>query len=104
MEYRLTPRARDDLISIANYTQQQWGTEQRNAYLIKLEQRFSWLAEYPRLGTHRPDSNKGYFCFPEGQHLVFYLIKGKVIYIIGIPHKEMDVVDYFISGDPNREP
>ena len=45
--YRVTPRARDDINDIGRYTQQKWGKLQRNKYLKQLEQRFDWLAENP---------------------------------------------------------
>ena len=44
---------------------------------------------------HRRDIADGYYCFPEGSHLIFYLIGKDVIDIIGVPHKQMDVLGYF---------
>lgn len=94
-KYRITPRARDDLKNIGRYTERTWGKIQRNVYLKEIEKRFQWLAENPLLGRHRIDISEGYYCFPQGQHVVFYLIGNDVIDIIGIPHKEMDTVNYF---------
>ena len=48
---------------------------------------------------HRPDSADGYYCFPQGSHLIFYLIGKDVIDIIGVPHKQMDVPSYFGEVD-----
>lgn len=95
-KYRITPRVRDDLKNIGRYTEQQWGKTQRNNYLEQLEKRFQWLADHPLLGRHRNDVNEGYYSFPEGQHVVFYLISRDAIDIIGIPHKEMDIISYFL--------
>ena len=39
--------------------------------------------------------NEGYYCFPEGQHLIFYPIHKHRIDVIGVPHKAMDILDYF---------
>ena len=72
------------------------GQTQRNTYLRALEKRFSWLGENPQLGKHRPDVAEGYYSFPQGEHVVFYLIGDKGIDIIGIPHKEMDIITYFL--------
>lgn len=94
--YRITPRARDDLKNIGRYTERQWGKSQRDAYLRDFEIRFRWLAENPRLGKHRSDVTEGYYSYPQGQHVVFYLIGQSSIEIIGIPHKEMDIVTYFL--------
>lgn len=93
--YRLTPRAYGDLKSIARYTRQRWSDAQRVLYLNDLVNRFVWLAENPRAGKHRPDVGEGCYCFPQGAHLVFYLIQADGIDIIGVPHKQMDVLQYF---------
>ena len=94
--FRVTLRAQEDLKNIGRYTEQQWGKPQRNIYLKALEKRFYWLAENPHLGKHRPDVAEGYFSFPQGAHVVFYLIGDKGIDTIGIPHKEMDIITYFL--------
>ena len=94
---RVTPRAQDDLKNIGRYTERQWGKRQRNTYLKALEKRFGWLAENPQLGKHRKDVAEGYYSFPQGEHVVFYLIGDEAIDIIGIPHKEMDIITYFLA-------
>ena len=66
-KYRVTPRAEEDLKSIGRYTH----------------------------GRHRTDITEGYYSFPEGQHIVFYLCSHDGIDIIGIPHKDMDILSYF---------
>jgi toxin ParE1/3/4 len=82
--YRVTLAARNDLNNIGRYTLLKWGKAQRNIYLKNLETRFAWLADHPLLGKHRTDINEGFYSFPpEG------------IDIIGIPHKEMDILSYF---------
>jgi toxin ParE1/3/4 len=93
--YRITPRARDDIKNIGCYTLQQWGKNQRNLYLKSIEARFEWLAENPLLGKHRSDIQDGFYSFPQGEHVVFYLIRSEGIDIIGVPHKEMDILSYF---------
>ena len=93
----VTARALDDLKNIGRYTARQWGQRQRNSYLKALEKRFGWLAENPKPGKHRMDVAEGYYSFPQGEHVVFYLIGDKGIDIIGIPHKEMDIITYFLA-------
>ena len=94
-DFRITPRAYEDLKNIARYTLQHWGKEQRDIYLRALDKRFAWLAEHSLVGKHRPDIWDGYYCFPQGSHLVFYLIRDGGIDIIGVPHKAMDIINYF---------
>ena len=93
--FRITPRAYSDLRNIARYTLRQWGRAQRDIYIRNLDKRFAWLAEQPHAGKHRPDICEGYFCFPQGSHLIFYLMHDRGIDIIGIPHKAMDIANYF---------
>lgn len=95
--YRITPNAKHDMVKIGEYTKRYWGKRQRNQYLKSLEKRFEWLAEHPLSGKHRVDIEEGYYSFPHGQHVVFYLISGNMIDIIGVPHQEMDIITYFRS-------
>lgn len=93
--YRVTLRARDDLKNIGRYTETTWGKAQRNHYLKEIEKRFKWLAVNPLLGKHRTDIHEGYYSFPQGQHVIFYLVGNSVIDIIAVPHKNMDIISYF---------
>lgn len=94
-KFRITPRARDDLNNIGRYTEREWGKNQRNSYLKDFEKRFFWLAENPQLGKHRSDITEGYYSFPQSGHVIFYMISHEGIDVIGIPHKEMDIISYF---------
>ncbi len=92
--FTLRALAQADLEKIWLYTRQEWGTEQADSYLQALFSRFDWLAENLEAGRKRDDIKTGYFCFPEGLHLVFYTIHNKKIEIIGIPHQRMDIVSH----------
>jgi toxin ParE1/3/4 len=93
--FRVTPRAEEDLINIGRYTMQQWGIEQRDKYLRELDGRFQWLADNPKLGKARLDIEEGYYCYLQGSHLIFYQIQSQCIDILGVPHKSMDLINYF---------
>jgi len=94
-KFRITKRAKADLVAIGRYTEQVWGRKQRDKYLGELDACFHWLAKNAKLGRHRPEVQEGYFSFPQGSHVVFYLISGDHIDIIGIPHKSMDIGSFF---------
>jgi len=96
--FRITPRAQDDLKSIGRYTLRKWGKKQRDLYLHDLDKRFQWLADQPQIGKERLDIKDGYYCFLQGSHLIFYIIHQGNIDIIGIPHKSMDILNYFNPG------
>lgn len=91
---RITPRALQDLRAIARYTLETWGRTQRDVYLRAIDRRFSFLADNPGLGRPRPEVSEGYFSYPQGSHVIFYLVREGGIDIIGIPHQRMDVINY----------
>jgi toxin ParE1/3/4 len=93
--FRITPRAAQDLRNIARYTLRTWGRKQRDAYMRAIDRRFSWLAENPTLGKPRPEIKQGYYSYPQGSHVIFYLVREGGIDIIGIPHQRRDVMSYF---------
>ncbi|MBT3206683.1 MAG: type II toxin-antitoxin system RelE/ParE family toxin [Gammaproteobacteria bacterium] len=92
-KYRIRSLAESDLESIWLYTVEQWSVDQADTYLKSIIQRLDWLADNPFLGKQRDDVKKGYYCFPEGMHLVFYKIIDNQIEIIGIPHQSMDIIE-----------
>jgi len=98
IKYRIRALAQADLESIWLYTCEEWGAAQADTYLESLIQRFEWLVENPALGKPRDDIKQGYFCFPEGMHLIFYILKNNHVEIIGIPHQRMDIIEYLGMG------
>ena len=88
--YTIRALAQTDL----EYTCKEWGASQADRYLQLLISRFDRLAENPSLGKQRDDIKSGYFCFPEGRHLIFYTIQKSKIDTIGIPHQRMDVIEH----------
>ncbi len=90
--YRLTPRALSDLDAIADYSLDRWGPHQTEDYLRQLADRFQWLADNPSVGRPRDDVADEYRSFPEGKHVIFYLVMPEEeIAIIGVLHAAMDV-------------
>ena len=89
--FRLTPRAAADLEAIASYSIDKWGTARMAEYLRSMNSRFEWLAENPLAGRERSDVHPGYRSFPEGSHIIFYILSDENIDIIGIPQKSMDI-------------
>ena len=70
--FRLTQLALADLRSIGRYPQMNWGREQRNRYVAKLDECFHLLAEKPLRGVSCDDLRSGYRKYPVGRHIVFY--------------------------------
>ena len=93
--FNITPRAKSDIHAIWIYTLEIWGEVQADKYIADLFARFEWLTERYAVGKHRPEIHNGYYSYPQGDHVIFYLIRNDVITIIGIPHKNMDILGYF---------
>lgn len=83
-----------DSRTIARHSLRTWGSTQRERYLRAIDRRFSWLAENPGLGRPRADIKAGYHSYPQGVHLIFYLVREDGIDSIGVPDQRMDVEAY----------
>ena len=89
--YALRELAVADLEAIWVYTVEQWGVEQAERYLKSLFACFEDLAENPQLGRQRNEVKAGYRSFPQGRHVVFYVVAPAGIEVIGIAHQSPDV-------------
>lgn len=95
LPFRLTNKAKEDLISIARYTERTWGRDQRILYLRQLDSMFHTLSETPELGRLCEDIKPGYYKHLGGSHLVFYRVDNdSIIEIIRVLHKRMDVAQH----------
>jgi len=94
--YKVTKKARSDLIEIGRFTIKEWGVSQRNSYLKELDHCFSRLARNPELGMACDFVARGYRKFPQGSHLIFYKQNSEgIVEIIRVLHKAMDVDSKF---------
>ncbi len=90
--YRFTDRAERDLEEVVDYTVQEWGASQANAYLGGLESRVQLLAENPDLGVARDAISQGLLSFPYESHILYYRKHASGIVIIRVLHQHMDPV------------
>ncbi|MGB5614461.1 MAG: type II toxin-antitoxin system RelE/ParE family toxin [Sedimenticolaceae bacterium] len=97
--YALRELAVADLEAIWVYTVEQWGVEQAERYLKSLFACFEDLAENPQLGRQRDEVKAGYRSFPQGRHVVFYLVVPAGIEVMGIVHQSADVDSHL--GQPS---
>jgi toxin ParE1/3/4 len=86
--------ARDDLEEIWLYMLKHWRTSQADKYVRSILLCLEWLAANPDSGKSRDDVKAGYYCFPEGRHLIFYTFADGQVDVIGIPHQSMDVMGH----------
>lgn len=83
-KYRLSILAKQDLIEIAIYGDQNFGIEQSNQYRDRLQNRFQLLAEQPLLFPAVDHIHTGYRRSVCGKHSIYYRITDDVIEIMRI--------------------
>ena len=71
-EYRLSPKARDDMESVWLYTLSQWGLEQTERYIDDVAAAFQLLSSSPRLGKSCDNIRPGYRKYPTLRHVIYY--------------------------------
>jgi toxin ParE1/3/4 len=92
----IAPRAKVDLKKIGRYTQKKWGLKQRDKYLFGLSDRFQWLTNHSKMGTHRLEIAEGYYSFPHERHTIFYTVSSNVnVNIIGVVGTGQSLEKYF---------
>ncbi len=101
-EYRLTGAAERDLIGIAQYGDENFGTEQSDLYRDQLKVRFSTIAahplRYPTVDHIREDYRRA-VC---GKHSIYYRIDSAEIVIVRVL-REQDPQTALIKGEKSSK-
>ncbi len=87
---KITPQANQDLLDIGEYTEREWGEDQRGKYMKQLFDRINWLVENPHLGKPRPEIEVGDLSYHEGRHHIFYFYDDQRLTVIGVLHERMN--------------
>jgi toxin ParE1/3/4 len=90
-KYRLTERARSDLIDIYDFTESKFGAYQADAYHAGLIRSFGLLADFPRIGQSADELALGYRRFRFQSHLIFYTEQPDAVEIRAIVHGAVDI-------------
>jgi toxin ParE1/3/4 len=89
--FRISETALADIESIARYTTEQWGTAQRDRYMLGLEEEFRTLARNPKMAAERRDFTPPVRIHAYEKHLIVYVIDDFGILIGRVLHGNMDV-------------
>ncbi|CCE06668.1 hypothetical protein BRAS3843_1780039 [Bradyrhizobium sp. STM 3843] len=84
--YRITTRARGDLIQIYDYTEAAFGAYQAEAYYAGLIRSFGLLADFPDIGQRADELRAGLRRFRFQSHLIFYTVGGDTVEIRAVLH------------------
>ena len=88
-EYRLSPRAKEDLEKIWLYSLSEWGLNQAETYIDGLTAAFVVLANTPKVGTSCENIRSGYRKYPVIRHYIYYRETDYGIVIVRILHDRM---------------
>jgi len=94
-EYRLAPKARDDMEAVWLYSLSQWGIEQTMRYIDDLTEVFRFLAENPKTGTTCEYIRAKYRKYPVLRHVVYYRETAYGIEIMRVLHDRMLASQHF---------
>lgn len=94
MSYRLSRRARRDLLQIWNYIAVD-SESSADRFIDMLIQHFQLLGRNPYIGRDRDELRAGYRSFPVGQYLIFYRIMSPGVQIMHVMHSKRDIENLF---------
>lgn len=89
--YRLSPKAREDLSGIWDYTARQWGIEQAERYIRMIATACEDIASLKLEGRSADEIRQGYRKWPVGSHILYFCRERATLTIVRILHKRMDV-------------
>ena len=87
--FKVTKRAREDLLAIGRHTEKEWGVKQRNHYLKQFDDAFKMLGQNPMIGKACEDVLPGYRKISQGSHVIYYKVSD-LVEIIRVLHERMD--------------
>lgn len=93
-KYRISRRAENDLVDIADYTIREFGIEQARRYGSALEDCFMALAKNPLIGRSAEQFAPGLRRFEHGSHTVFYRPDKIGVFIIRILNERVDIMSH----------
>ena len=88
--FLVSPAALKSLEQISNYTLENYGLQQKKAYLKMMRDRMREAAKNPDKGQERSDIKAGYFSIRSEKHHIYYRIRDTNIEIIDVLHQSME--------------
>jgi toxin ParE1/3/4 len=85
-DYRLSLRARSDLLNIYAFSEAKFGRYQADAYHAGFERTFGLLADFPGIGTAADELVAGYRRFRFQSHYIFYTEEADHVLIRALIH------------------
>ncbi len=90
MGYRLTERAKQDLIRMYREGVHMFGWNQAESYYAAVESRFEFLAHNPRAARERTEITPSVRAHPFKSHVILYVLEDDDMVVIGIRNGRED--------------
>jgi toxin ParE1/3/4 len=102
--YRLTPRAKKDLIAVARYTRREWGVQQRDKYIRELFDLLVSMGERPQLGNTRDELRPDLLSRQHKKtHTIYYRVGAdNVPEIVRVLHSSQDAQRHLSNADDSE--
>lgn len=97
LKLSVTPKAESDLIGIWVYTCEEWGVDQADNYLDRLEASMKRLIDHPSLGVNYDHVLFGYRRLQVEHHAVFYQLLESEILVVRVLHGDMDAPERLLA-------
>lgn len=91
MNFRVSSEAREDLVSVWEYSREHWGIEQADLYIDAFMLGFVWLGRNRNLRRSRADLKEGVRSCIEKSHVIFFSEHQRRIDILRVLHQRMDL-------------
>ena len=91
----LRPAARQEMVDIWLYTADQWGVDQADKYIRRIEIEIQSVLEFPAKGSPVPGMPNQYRKLPSGSHRIVYRHAGEELIVVRIIHEKQDLPDEF---------
>ena len=90
MTYRLSRRARLDILALWSYIAEQ-NPVAADGVVDRLTSQFQLLGDHPYAGRAREDLRHGYRTLAAGQYVIFYKVSQSFVSIVRVLHGRRDV-------------
>lgn len=95
--YQLSNQALEDLGAIWDFGVERWGQKKANSYATDIHNMCDFIADNLGLGKSRDHIVNGLKSYPVGSHIVFYVEKNGLVYVIRLLHKRSDFERHFTT-------
>ena len=90
MGFRLSRRARQDIVDIYLHSEDAFGEAHADRYVADLESMFAFLAEHPMAARERVELTPPVRIHPYRAHLIVYRLDGDDVLILRLRHGRTD--------------